>query len=46
MRIPDNVAEIGVGAFYACVKLKSITLSPNLKSIGEAAFGGCSDLNT
>ncbi len=37
---------IGTGAFFGCAKLTSISLPPELKSIGEMAFGGCVQLTS
>ena len=35
---------VGAIAFQNCTKLKSVTLSQNIKWIGESAFDGCSSL--
>lgn len=40
----DLVTELTDG-FY-CVNLKDLSLSPNLKLIGESCFGGCRSLDT
>ena len=42
--IPDSVNELGVGCFYHCKKLKSVTLSKNLTFIPQYAFSGCESL--
>ena len=42
--IPDSVAYIGEYAFYYCLNLASITLSPNINIIGNNAFNRCSAL--
>ena len=40
----SSVEEIGLSAFYGCESLKSISLNPNLKSLGQSAFGACTNL--
>ncbi len=44
MVFPDSVVEIGEGAFYQCLGLKSIKLGSGLKSIGDMAFDACVEL--
>ena len=44
MVFPDSVEEIGKGAFYHCLGLKSIKLGSGLKSIGDMAFEACVEL--
>ena len=44
MVFPDSVEEIGEGAFYHCLGLKSIKLGSGLKSIGDMAFAACAEL--
>ena len=44
MVFPDSVEEIGEGAFYHCLGLKSIKLGSGLKSIGDMAFDACVEL--
>ncbi|MBQ0066191.1 MAG: leucine-rich repeat protein, partial [Firmicutes bacterium] len=40
--LPDNLEEIGDGAFEACSKLRTVLHWGNkLRSIGEKAFSGC-----
>ena len=39
-----EVEEIGEGAFYHCLGLKSIKLGSGLKSIGDMAFEACVEL--
>ena len=39
---PDNITEIGAGAFNGCSGLSSIPLPDTLKTIGYSAFRGCS----
>lgn len=41
--IPDNVYEIGAGAFKG-KKIRSITLHSKITEIGEGAFSGCANL--
>ena len=42
--IPDTVTEIEGHAFQACTKLKSVTLSKNLKTFGNNVFFLCTSL--
>ena len=44
LEIPNSVTSIEAHAFVGIKKLKSITLSKNITSIGEGAFQGCSSL--
>ena len=44
--IPDGVTSIGVGAFYKCDSLASITIPDGVTSIGEYAFYGCTGLTS
>lgn len=39
-----TVTEIGDNAFYYDEKIKSVTLSKNIKYVGENAFGECKNL--
>ena len=39
--IPDNVVEIGGGAFYGCANLKVLTIGNGVKYIGRDAFENC-----
>lgn len=39
-----SVTSIGDNAFYACEKLKSITIPNSVISIGQSAFWGCVEL--
>lgn len=39
--LPDTVTDIESNAFSGCEELENITLSPDLKTIGEYSFGGC-----
>lgn len=43
--IPDNVTEIGAGAFSGCSGLESLALT-SVESIGAGAFDGCSSLTS
>lgn len=43
--IPENVTEIGAGAFAGCSGLESMTL-PGVNSIGEGAFDGCTSITS
>lgn len=42
--IPDNITEIGDGAFSGCVGLKEIDLPDKLLKIGKYAFESCSGI--
>jgi hypothetical protein len=42
--IPSTVICIGIGAFYGCPSLTSITIPDTVTSIGESAFSGCTSL--
>jgi hypothetical protein len=44
--LPESVMSIGVGAFYACTSLASVTFASGsqLKIIGEDAFSDCTSL--
>ena len=44
--IPEGVASIGDGAFYACSSLTSIVIPEGVTSIGSYAFAGCSSLTS
>ena len=43
--IPDNVEDIGGGAFHGCCKLSAVAIPNGVKSIGGGAFVGCSRLS-
>ena len=40
------MTSIGYRAFYSCGKLTEIVIGANVKSIGDGAFQGCSNLET
>lgn len=42
--IPNDVINLGYGAFFDCRDLKSISIPSSVNSIGEYAFYGCSGL--
>lgn len=42
--IPNGVVNIGQGAFYGCLHLKSIVIPSTVKKIGNMAFDGCKNL--
>jgi hypothetical protein len=44
-QIPNNIVNIGVGAFQDAKYLISITLSKNIITIGNDSFNGCLSLN-
>lgn len=44
MTIPSSVISIGVGAFYGCSGLTSVTIPNSVFSIDDYAFYGCSGL--
>ena len=39
--IPDTVKTISYRAFYNCVRLKNLTLTEGIETIGPYAFAGC-----
>ena len=39
--VPNSVTSIGVGAFWGCCDLTTITIPNSVTSIGEGAFWGC-----
>ncbi len=41
-----SVTDIGIGAFYYCTGLTSVTIPNSVISIGEYAFEGCSGLTS
>ncbi|MBO4519148.1 MAG: leucine-rich repeat domain-containing protein [Paludibacteraceae bacterium] len=44
--IPNNVTSIGLGAFYFCSNLTSVTIPNSVTSIGPGAFGTCTGLTS
>lgn len=44
--LPDTIRNIRYSAFYQSTSLKSITVSKKLNIVGQAAFSGCSQLET
>lgn len=42
--VPDEIEEIGNGAFFQASLLKGIILPSSLKKIGNSAFDGCTSL--
>ena len=42
--IPNSVTSIGIGSFYGCEGLTSVTIPNSVTSIGEHAFEDCSGL--
>ncbi|MDR0688024.1 MAG: leucine-rich repeat protein, partial [Prevotellaceae bacterium] len=44
--IPSSVTSIGIGAFYGCSGLTSVTIPSSVTSIGYYAFRGCSGLTS
>lgn len=42
--LPDNITEIGIGAFRSCADLAKITLSQSLTDIPQDAFFNCSSV--
>jgi hypothetical protein len=45
--IPNNVEFIGAGAFFNCIKLKSVTFEGNeIKTFDQYTFAGCDCLET
>ena len=44
--IPEDVTEIGYGAFRGCTGLTSVTIPERVKNIGDFAFSGCKRLTS
>lgn len=44
VKIPQNVLEIGTGAFFACKKLKKVVLPEGLLKLEKVCFYGCEQL--
>ena len=42
--LPDNIEQIGTGAFSECSGLTSVTLSAGMSHISTLAFADCPDL--
>ena len=42
--IPDNVVDIGAGAFYGCNKLSNVTIPEGVKCIEGNAFDNCNGI--
>lgn len=46
MVIPNSVTDLGVGAFYGCTSLNSITIPEGITYISMWAFMGCDGLTS
>ena len=44
IKLPDNITEIGDGAFKGCKKLQTINIPKKLKILGDRAFEDCTSL--
>jgi hypothetical protein len=44
--IPSSVTSIGIGAFFRCRNLTTITIPPSVSYIGDFAFFACRSLRT
>lgn len=44
--IPDSVTEIGIDAFYSCLRLNTVIIPDSVKKICDSAFQECKSLNT
>ena len=44
VELSDNIAAIGIGAFYACPNLSRVVLNKNLNYISPLAFAACPSL--
>ena len=44
--IPDNVTDIGYGAFEDCTGLTSIVIPDGVTAIGMGVFSGCTELKS
>lgn len=45
IKLPENITEIGAGAFYNCPNLKAIKIPAGIKKIGNHAFANCPKLH-
>ena len=46
LTVPNNLKEIGTGAFSACSKLTTVVISDSVQSIGRYAFMDCNKLQS
>ena len=46
MTIPEGVKKIGLGAFYGCASLTSVTIPEGVTEIGNMAFARCENLTS
>lgn len=44
--IPNNIREVGIGAFYKCVNVKEIVIPDKVTHINSTAFGVCNSLES
>src|ERR1017187_4024891 len=44
--IPDNVTNIGDGAFFDCESLTNVTIGDSVTNIGDGTFAFCSSLTS
>jgi len=44
VKIPEGIKHFGIGAFYGCNKLTSVTLPSTLSSVADLMFTNCSNL--
>lgn len=45
LTVPENITEIGAGAFGGCLSLREVIFPEAIESIGEWAFSGCTALS-
>ena len=45
-QIPNSVASLGIGCFYGCSSLTSITIPNSVTSLGDECFSDCGSLTS
>lgn len=45
VKVSEGIVDLGLGAFWCCVKLEHVTLPESLEAIGYEAFACCKSLN-
>ena len=44
--LPENIREIGIGAFYKCIELKEVVIPDQVTRINSTAFGVCNAMES